>query len=75
MSKEASLKIREVFLRDILPKLREGSSGREGCMCFLNQEECRNLIFLLKTSIQIEPFIELFTEMTHAVMIEGEDDA
>lgn len=74
MGKSSSSKtIRDIVLKDVVPKLREGAKGTEGCLCYLSAEECRNLIFILKTSIQIEPFISLFSQLTHEVMI-SEDD-
>ena len=55
-----------VILEPVLTKLK---IGRESGSVELNEQDCRALLFVLSTSIPIEPFIALFHDLIHQTLI------
>lgn len=63
---EAISKANLVMLENVLPKLK---SGRETGSVELDERDCQALLFVLSTSIPIEPFIVLFHELIRETLI------
>lgn len=44
-------------------------TGAETDLIELDGEDCRALLFVLRTSVPLEPFLDLFSQLTHATIL------
>lgn len=63
---KAISKVNLVMLEPVLPKLK---IGRESGSVELNEQDCRALLFVLSSSVPIEPLIGLFHDLIQQTLI------
>lgn len=56
----------DLVKRHIVPILERGSAGER---IELGADDCDALLFVLRTSVPLEPFLDLFSKMTKATII------
>ena len=56
----------EIVKQKIIPMLERGSAGER---IELGADDCDSLLFVLRTSVPLEPFLDLFSQMTKATII------
>jgi hypothetical protein len=61
----------EILSGRIVPILEEGT---EKGSVQLSKTDCEGLLFVLRTSIPLEPFVELFTEMIRKAASDYRDE-
>lgn len=58
-----------VLVRDqLIPKLEKGAEGKD---VELSADDCQRLLFYLRTSVPLEPFLETFVELIHSTLEEA----
>jgi len=55
--------VNEIITGEIAPLLEVGKNGKG---CFLSAHNCKSLLFVLRTSVPIEPFTALFSKFLTA---------
>ena len=58
--------ISDLVKQKIVPILERGSAGER---IDLGADDCDALLFVLRTSVPLEPFLDLFSQMTKATII------
>jgi hypothetical protein len=56
----------DLVKQKIVPILERGSTGER---IELGADDCDALLFVLRTSVPLEPFLELFSQMTKATIL------
>lgn len=56
----------DLVKQKIVPILERGSAGER---IELGADDCDALLFVLRTSVPLEPFLDLFSKMTKATII------
>jgi len=57
----------EIVLSRVVPLLKVGA---ETGLVELEGDDCKALLFLLQTCVPLEPFLEIFAELTHRTVID-----
>lgn len=60
----------DIVVRGIVPRLLQGIESGDGL--HLESEDCKALLFVLKTSVSLEPFLNLFSEIIKKTIILGD---
>ena len=56
----------DLVKQKIVPILERGSAGER---IEIGREDCSALLFVLRTSVPLEPFLELFSQLTNATIL------
>jgi hypothetical protein len=56
----------DIVKQKIVPILERGSAGER---IELGADDCEALLFVLRTSVPLEPFLELFSQITKATIL------
>lgn len=65
------MNLTEIIMREIAPLLEAGKRG-DGIL--LSRHNCESLLFVLRTSVPLEPFTQLFSEIIKKTLLPGEEN-
>jgi hypothetical protein len=63
-----SFSFAETIRDQLIPMLEKGAEGKGAK---LSADECEKLVFFLRTSVPLEPFLETFVELIHSTVAEA----
>lgn len=66
--KKRSFAFAELVRDHLIPMLEGGAEG-EGVQ--LSADDCEKLVFFLRTSVPLEPFLETFVDLIHSTVAEA----